>query len=72
MFRPSKGRTTVGCNCGGSGQSAKLSWSVDLAGTGRVFGDGTTKKTYALVGDANSAIAQLGLTGTIVPKPVTV
>lgn len=61
----------IGCNCGGSSSSSKLTWNVDLAGTGRVFGDGTTSKTYALVGDANNAIQQLGLVGTIVPKPVT-
>lgn len=60
----------MGCGCN-KGTNTKLSWSVDLAGTGRVFGDGTTKKTFAVVGDANSAIAQLGLTGQVRPKPVT-
>lgn len=61
----------IGCNCGGSTSASKLSWTVDLAGTGRIFGDGTTKKTYALVGDANNAIQQLGLVGTVRPKPAT-
>lgn len=60
-----------GCN-GGSTSGSKLSWTVDLAGTGRVFGDGTTQKTYALVGDANNAIQQLGLVGSVRPKPATV
>lgn len=61
----------MGCNCGGSTSASKLSWTVDLAGTGRIFGDGTTQKTYALVGDANNAIDQLGLKGTVRPKPAT-
>jgi hypothetical protein len=61
----------VGCGCNKGASASKLSWTVDLAGTGRIFADGTTKKTYSLVGDANSAIAQLGLTGSVRPKPAT-
>lgn len=59
----------MACNCGKSASASKLQWSVDLTGTGRVFADGQTKKTYATVGEANSAIAQLGLVGQVRPKP---
>lgn len=62
----------MGCNCGGGSKSAsKLSWTVDLAGTGKTFTDLSTKKTFALAGEANAAIAALGLTGTVRPKPAT-
>lgn len=62
----------MGCGCGGkSSTAAKLSWTVDLTGTGKVFGDGTTKKTYATVSEASVAIARLGLTGTVRPKPAS-
>lgn len=62
----------MGCGCGGGNKTAKLTWSVDLAGTGLTFPDGTARKTYALAGEANAAINSLGLTGKVRPKPVTV
>lgn len=61
----------MGCNCGGNKSTSTLRWAVDLAGTDKVFGDGTKKKIYALASEANSAIAQLGLTGQIRPVPAS-
>jgi hypothetical protein len=65
---------TMGCNCNKGASASKLSWTVDLtvpAADGKVFADGTKKKTYSLASEANSAIAQLGLTGKIRPTPAT-
>lgn len=62
----------MGCNCGGkkSGAAApRLSWSVDLTGTDKTFGDGTIKKTYSTIAEANTALAGLSLVGTVRPKP---
>lgn len=59
----------MGCNCGGKSNASTLKWTVDLAGTGRVFADGKSSKTYATVGEANTAIQQLGLVGIVRPKP---
>ena len=61
----------MACGCQGGGTTSKLSWTVDLTGTGKRFADGTYIKTYSLANEANSAIAQLGLTGQIRPKPAT-
>lgn len=62
----------MACGCQGGKVTQKLSWTVDLTGTGKVFGDGTTTKTYSLANEANAAIASLGLTGRIRPKPSAV
>lgn len=61
----------MGCGCGKSSTAAKLSWSVDLAGTGKTFDDGTTKKNFTLASEAATAIARLGLSGTVRPKPTS-
>ncbi len=64
----------MGCNCGGNKTTSALKWKVDLtvpAAGGKVFGDGTKTKVYALASEANSAIQQLGLTGQIRPTPVS-
>lgn len=63
----------MGCGCAGKGKSsAKLSWKVDLNGTGKTFDDGTKAKTFALASEAASAIAKLGLTGKVRARPTTV
>lgn len=59
----------MACGCQGGKTTAKMSWTVDLSGTGKTFPDGTLLKTYALAGEANAAIASLGLTGRVRPKP---
>lgn len=62
----------MGCSsCGGGNKTAtaKLSWTVDLAGTGKTFDDGTTKKKFAMASEAAMAISKLGLAGKIKPKP---
>lgn len=62
----------MGCSsCGGNraNAAAKLSWTVDLKNTGKTFDDGTTKKIFALPSEAATAIAQLGLAGTVRPTP---
>lgn len=61
----------MACGCQGGKAAQKLSWTVDLSGTGKTFPDGTLMKTYALAGEANSAIATLGLTGRVRPKPAS-
>lgn len=62
----------MGCGCNkGKNQLAKLSWTVDLTGTGKVFADGTVKKTFATASEGSIAIARLGLTGRVRPKPAT-
>lgn len=61
----------MGCNCNKGASAAKLSWTVDLAGTNKTFTDNSTKKTFALASEANAAIANLGLTGKVRPKPAT-
>lgn len=64
----------MGCNCGGNKSTSTLRWTVDLtvpAAQGKIFGDGTRIKTYALASEANSAIAQLGLTGQLRPVPAS-
>lgn len=61
----------MACGCQGGKTTQKLSWTVDLSGTGKTFPDGTLMKTYSLAGEANSAIAGLGLTGRIRPKPAS-
>lgn len=62
----------MSCNCGGkSNSTAKLSWTVDLAGTGKSFDDGTTKKKFAMASEAATAIAKLGLSNSVRPKPTS-
>lgn len=60
----------MGCNCGGGKRAASsLQWTVDLAGQNKTFPDGSTKKTFATAGEANSAIVRLGLIGKVRPRP---
>lgn len=62
----------AGCGCNkGNTAAKKLTWTVDLAGSGKSFADGTTKKNYALASEANSAIVALGLAGKVRPRPAT-
>lgn len=61
----------MGCGCNKKSTTAKLSWTVDLNGSGKVFPDGTVKKTYATASEASVAIARLGLTGKVRAKPAT-
>ena len=56
--------------CQAAAAAAKKQWTVDIAGTGRYFADGTTSRSFVLISDANSAIAQLGLVGTIYPRQI--
>jgi hypothetical protein len=60
-----------GCNKGNAAAKKTMRWSVDLTGTGKKFDDGTTSKTYALASEAATAIAKLGLTGKVRPRPTT-
>lgn len=59
----------MGCGCNKNKTAQKLSWSVDLTGTGQKFEDGSVKKNFTLASEAATAIARLGLTGKIRPKP---
>lgn len=64
----------MACGCQGGQSAQKLSWTVDLnvpQALGKRFPDGTTVKTYALANEANAAIASLGLTGVLRPKPAS-
>jgi len=61
----------MGCGCGNKSTAAKLSWSVDLQGTGKTFSDGTTSKKFALASEAATEIAKLGLTGKVRPRPTS-
>lgn len=59
--------------CGKGGvAAATLRWTVDLntalAG-GKTFSDGTKKKTFMTVQDANAAVTGLGLSGIVRPRP---
>lgn len=65
----------MGCSsCGGGNRVnvATLRWTVDLSPAiagGKTFSDGTTKKVYASVGEANAAVKELNLLGKIRPRP---
>lgn len=63
----------IGCNCGGNKvKAATLRWTVDLAPVpGAKFADGSTKKVYMTVGEANAEVAKLNLQGKIRPRPAT-
>lgn len=62
----------MGCGCNkGKSPGTSLSWTVNLAGTGKTFDDGSLIKTYSLAGEANLAIAKLGLSGRVRPTPAT-
>lgn len=62
----------MACGCGKKSGSPALGWTVDLnvpmAG-GKTFADGTTRKTYSTVGEANIEIAKLTLGGKVRPRP---
>jgi hypothetical protein len=62
----------MGCGCNKGKTAKKLSWTVDLTGTGQKFDDGSVKKNFTLASEAASAIAKLGLTGKVRPKPTSV
>jgi hypothetical protein len=57
-----------GCNKNVAAQPA-MGWQVDLTGTGKTFADGSTRKVYPIVSEANLAIAKLGLQGKVRPRP---
>lgn len=59
----------MGCNCGQKKAANTLGWTVDLAGMGKTFVDGSTKKVFATVGESNLAVARLGLSGKVKPRP---
>ncbi len=62
----------MGCNCGKKASAQSLGWTVDLnvaAAGGKSFTDGTKKKTFVSVGEANIEIAKLGLGGKVRPRP---
>jgi hypothetical protein len=61
----------MGCGCNKGKNAAKLSWTVDLSGTDKTFSDGSKKRTFVLASEANQAIAKLGLSGKIRPRPST-
>lgn len=64
----------MGCGCGSSKVQPQLRWTVDLsvpAADGKTFPDGTNKKTFTTPGDANLAVAKLGLSGKVRPRPAT-
>lgn len=58
----------MACNCnGGSKPAERKSYTVDLAGAGKSFPDGSTRKVYSTAAEANVVIAQLQLTGKVRP-----
>lgn len=60
----------MGCGCGKkAGAQSAPGWTVDLTGTSKTHGDGTTIKVFATVGEANIAVAKLGLGGKVRPRP---
>lgn len=61
----------MGCNCGKKSPVNTLGWTVDLLGMGKTFVDGKTLKVFATVGEANLAIARLGLSGKVRPRAAT-
>ncbi len=64
----------MACGCNKKAGSPSLGWTVDLsipAAGGKSFGDGSKKKTYATVGEANIEVAKLGLGGKVRPRPAT-
>lgn len=62
----------MGCGCGKKTAPVSPGWTVDLTdtsgGTTLRFPDNTSKKTFATVGEANIAIARLGLAGKVRPR----
>lgn len=61
----------MGCNCGQKRVGTTLGWTVDLGDTGKTFVDGSTKKVFVTVGEANIAVARLSLNGKVRPRPAT-
>lgn len=62
----------MGCNCGKKSSSAQsLGWTVDLVSVTKRFDDGSSKKTYATLSEAQGIIAKLGLIGKVRPRPAT-
>lgn len=59
----------MGCNCGKKTPVNMLGWTVDLSGTGQTFVDGKSKSVFSTVGEANIAVARLGLSGKVRPRP---
>lgn len=60
----------MACGCGKKSSTPSLGWTVDLSGqAGKHFADGSTKKTFVSVGEANIEIAKLGLGGKVRPRP---
>lgn len=66
----------MGCGCGGNkgtAAAATLRWTVDLAPVPDAkFADGSKKKVFMTVGEANKAVADLKLQGRVRPRPATV
>lgn len=60
----------MGCGCGKKTPVNTMGWTVDLAGNG-TFPDGKSKAVFATIGEANIAVARLGLSGKIRPRPAT-
>lgn len=59
-------------SCGGAKKAAPatLRWTVDLSPVADArFADGTTKKTFLTVQEANKAVMDLKLQGRIRPRP---
>lgn len=61
----------IGCNCGKKVPVNTMGWTVDLAGQA-TFPDGKGKAVFATIGEANIAIARLGLSGKIRPRAAVV
>lgn len=59
----------IACGCGKKSGTPSLGWTVDLTGKAKNFSDGSIKKTFATVGEANIEIAKLGLGGKVRPRP---
>lgn len=64
----------MGCNCGSSKAAApaSLRWTVDLAPFADLkFADGSKKKTFLSVAEANAAVRELKAQGRVRPRPAT-
>lgn len=61
----------MGCHSCGGGTVAATRWTVDLSGTDVKFADGSVRKVYMTVSDANAAVQKLGLSGIVKPRPAT-
>lgn len=61
----------MACGCGKKVPVNTMGWTVDLNGSEKTFVDGKSVKVFATVGEANVAVARLGLSGTVRPRPAT-